>query len=68
LGESGKLKLTGDMTELEMGVASLLSTGQIAGQRNGLKMENVGDEYMALRAFRWVNCLEPGSPMRNKAE
>lgn len=51
-----------------MGVASLLSTGQIAGQRNGLKMENVGDEYMALRAFRWVNCLEPGSPMRNKAE
>ena len=52
LGESGKLKLTGDMTELEMGIASLLSTGQIQGQRGGLKIERVGDEYLALRSFR----------------
>jgi hypothetical protein len=57
LGESGKLKLTGDMTELEMGVASLLSTGQVQGQRGGLKMERVGEEYLALRGFR---CVERG--------
>ena len=43
------------MTELEMGIASLLSTGQVTGQRGGLKMERVGDEYLALRAFRWVS-------------
>ena len=53
LGESGKLKLTGDMTELEMGIASLLSTGQVQGQRGGMKMDRIGDEYLALRAFRW---------------
>ena len=52
LGESGKLKLTGDMTELEMGIASLLSTGQVQGQRGGMKMDRIGDEYLALRAFR----------------
>ena len=55
MGESGKLKLTGDMTELEMGIASLLSTGQVQGQRGGLRIEKVGDEYLALRSFRWVS-------------
>lgn len=54
LGENGKLKLTGDMTELEMGISSLLSTGQMQGQRGGLKIERVGDEYLALRSFRYV--------------
>ena len=53
LGESGKLKLTGDMTELEVGVSSLLSVGQIQGQRGGgLKIDKVGEEYLALRSFR----------------
>jgi hypothetical protein len=52
LGESGKLKLTGDMTELEMGIASVLATGQVAGQKGGLKLERIGDEYLSLRAFR----------------
>ncbi|ORX36009.1 Golgi transport complex subunit 5-domain-containing protein [Kockovaella imperatae] len=52
LGESGKLKLTGDMTELEVGVSSLLTVGQIQGQRGGVKIDQVGEEYLALRAFR----------------
>lgn len=52
LGESGKLKLTSDMTELEMCLASLLTTGQIQGQRGGTKLEKIGDDYLALRAFR----------------
>ncbi|CAD6576183.1 MAG: hypothetical protein TREMPRED_001604 [Tremellales sp. Tagirdzhanova-0007] len=52
LGESGKLKLTGDMTELEMGLASILNVGQVQGARGGVKLERLGDEYLALRAFR----------------
>jgi len=52
LGESGKLKLTGDMTELEMGLASFLNVGQVQGARGGIKLERLGDEYSALRAFR----------------
>lgn len=52
LGESGKLKLTGDMTELEMGLASFLNIGQMQGARGGVKLERMGDEYLALRAFR----------------
>ncbi|WVR05941.1 hypothetical protein IAU60_002967 [Kwoniella sp. DSM 27419] len=52
LGESGKLKLTGDMTELEMGVSNLLNTGRVQGARGGMKLERVGDEYLALRSFR----------------
>ena len=52
MGESGKLKLTGDMTELEMGLSSFLTTGQVQGVRGGVKLERLGDEYLALRAFR----------------
>ena len=52
MGESGKLKLTGDMTELEMGLSSLLSTGQIQGARGGTKVADIGEAYLALRAFR----------------
>ncbi|OCF41801.1 hypothetical protein I317_04407 [Kwoniella heveanensis CBS 569] len=52
LGESGKLKLTGDMTELEMGVTNLLNTGRVQGARGGMRVEKVGDEYLALRSFR----------------
>jgi hypothetical protein len=52
MGESGKLKLTGDMTEFEMGIASLLTTGQVQGAKGATRLERVGDEYLALRAFR----------------
>nr|KIR87103.1 hypothetical protein I308_02795 [Cryptococcus tetragattii IND107] len=52
MGESGALKLTGDMTELEMGVTSLLSTGKVQGTKDSVKVEQVGDEYVALRTFR----------------
>lgn len=52
MGESGALKLTGDMTELEMGVTNLLNTGRVQGARGGMKVEKIGDEYQALRSFR----------------
>ncbi|OCF73876.1 hypothetical protein I204_05721 [Kwoniella mangroviensis CBS 8886] len=52
LGESGKLKLTGDMTELEMGITNLLNTGRVQGSRGGMKVEKIGEEYLALRSFR----------------
>ncbi|AFR97956.2 hypothetical protein C343_06110 [Cryptococcus neoformans C23] len=52
MGESGALKLTGDMTELEMGVTNLLSTGKVQGAKDNVKVEQVGDEYFALRTFR----------------
>lgn len=59
MGESAKLKLTTDMTELEVGLASFLMTGSVSGLRGerseragGAKLENVGEEYHALRAFR----------------
>ncbi|EIW72791.1 hypothetical protein TREMEDRAFT_25851, partial [Tremella mesenterica DSM 1558] len=67
MGESGKLKLTGDMTELEMGIASLLSTGQVPGQRGGLRIEKVGDEYLALRGFRSI-LFAPRSSLSNPVE
>lgn len=59
MGESAKLKLTTDMTELEVGLASFLMTGSVSGLRGerseragGAKLDNVGEEYHALRAFR----------------
>ncbi|KAI8362658.1 Golgi transport complex subunit 5-domain-containing protein [Blakeslea trispora] len=45
LSEAGKLKLAGDMAELEFTVSQFLS-------EYGAKMEEIGDEYRALRAFR----------------
>lgn len=54
LGESGKLKLTGDMTELEFALGIFLTTGSVQGQRNTLRLEMTGDAYRALRAFRYV--------------
>ena len=55
LGESGKLKLTGDMTELEFALGTFLSTGQVQGVRGGMKLERLGDDYLALRSFRFVH-------------
>lgn len=50
--ESGKLKLTSNMTELEMALQNFLNVGRVPGQRNTVKLEAIGDEYAALRAFR----------------
>nr|ODN79109.1 hypothetical protein L203_06087 [Cryptococcus depauperatus CBS 7841] len=52
MGESGSLKLTGDMTELEMSVTILLNTGKVQGAKSVVRVEVVGDEYLALRSFR----------------
>lgn len=58
LGESGKLKLTTDMTELEVSIQSLLATGQPLGAKSSssktLKLSQIGDEYLALRSFRTI--------------
>ncbi|KAI9635240.1 Golgi transport complex subunit 5-domain-containing protein [Dioszegia hungarica] len=67
LGESGKLKLTTDMTELEVGLSSLLTTGQVQGQRGGMKLERIGDDYLALRAFRQI-LFSPVSSLTNAVE
>lgn len=60
LGESGKLKLTGDMTELEFALGTFLTTGSVQGQRNTMRLEMAGDAYKALRAFRLVKFRHPG--------
>lgn len=58
LGESGKLKLTTDMTELEVSIQSLLATGQPMGAKSSssksVKIAQVGDEYLALRSLRTI--------------
>ncbi|KAG2203028.1 hypothetical protein INT47_013244 [Mucor saturninus] len=45
LSEAGKLKLAGDMAELEFTISQFMS-------EYGARIEEVGDEYRALRAFR----------------
>ncbi len=60
LGETGKLKLTSDMTQLEFALGTFLGTGTMQGARNVQRLEQVGgEEYKALRSFRCVN-LCPG--------
>jgi len=58
LGESGKLKLTTDMTELEVSIQSLLATGQPMGAKSSasksIKLSQIGDEYLALRSLRTI--------------
>ncbi|KAJ9100674.1 hypothetical protein QFC21_003719 [Naganishia friedmannii] len=61
LGESGKLKLTGDMTELEFALGIFLTTGSVQGQRNIMRLEMAGDAYKALRAFRTCLFLDNAS-------
>ncbi|EGN99797.1 hypothetical protein SERLA73DRAFT_106606 [Serpula lacrymans var. lacrymans S7.3] len=50
LGESGKLQLTSDMTELEFALSAFL-VGNQQSKRGG-NLESVGDEYKSLRAMR----------------
>jgi hypothetical protein len=54
LGESGKLKLTGDMTELEFALNTFLATGHTSRQ-NATRLDAAGRDYKSLRAFR--TCL-----------
>ncbi|KAF7362065.1 Conserved oligomeric Golgi complex subunit 5 [Mycena venus] len=50
LGESGKLQLTSDMTELEFALSAfLLENGP---NKRGGSLETVGDDYRILRAMR----------------
>jgi hypothetical protein len=52
LGESGKLKLTSDMTELEFALSTFLLAAGGQDRRSVIKLAEIGDEYLALRAFR----------------
>ena len=60
LGESGKLQLTTDMTELEFALSALLAgdakaapgAGGGAAAKRGADWESVGEDYRALRAMR----------------
>ncbi|KAI8338590.1 Golgi transport complex subunit 5-domain-containing protein [Chlamydoabsidia padenii] len=45
LSEAGKLKLAGDMAEIEFAVSQVMN-------EYGTRIEDVGNEYKALRAFR----------------
>ena len=66
LGESGKLQLTTDMTELEFALSAFMSGGGGGGgdkgqsARRGADWDSVGADYRALRAMRCVlrsSCL-----------
>lgn len=42
------------MTELEFALGTFLTTGAVQGAKNTMRLEKVGEEYLALRAFRFV--------------
>lgn len=52
LGESGKLQLTSDMTELEFALSAFMV--ESAQSKRGGNLESVGDDYRVLRAMRFV--------------
>ncbi|GAA5906661.1 hypothetical protein JCM5296_006448 [Sporobolomyces johnsonii] len=54
LGESGKLKLTSDVTSLEFAVSQYLAA-------QGLALSSMGDQFKALRAFRPLLFLDTPS-------
>lgn len=54
LGESGKLKLTSDMTELEFSLETFLLAAGGTDRRSAVKLSEVGEDYLCLRALRWV--------------
>ncbi|TDL26039.1 hypothetical protein BD410DRAFT_784062 [Rickenella mellea] len=56
LGESGKLQLTTDMTELEFALSAFMAEG--SQSKHGARLEAIGDEYRALRAMRPLLFLE----------
>ncbi|KAJ3749149.1 Golgi transport complex subunit 5-domain-containing protein [Lentinula detonsa] len=59
LGESGKLQLTTDMTELEFTLSAFMVDGSQSQKRGG-NLESLGDEYRLLRAMRPLLFLENG--------
>jgi hypothetical protein len=52
LGESGKLQLTSDMTELEFALSAFMLEDK--QNKRGGNLESAGDDYRALRAMRWA--------------
>ncbi|CAL1706796.1 unnamed protein product [Somion occarium] len=56
LGESGKLQLTSDMTELEFALSALMTDKGQA--KAGSNWERIGDDYRVLRAMRPLLFLE----------
>jgi conserved oligomeric Golgi complex subunit 5 len=52
LGESGKLQLTSDMTELEFALSAFMVENPQS--KRGGNLEDAGDDYRALRAMRSV--------------
>jgi hypothetical protein len=56
LGESGKLKLTSDMTELEFSLETFLLAAGGNDRRSSLRLREVaGEDYLCLRALRSMN-------------
>ena len=51
LSESGKLQMTSDMTELEFALNAFMIDPQT---KRGDSLDSIGDEYVALRAMRYV--------------
>ncbi|KAI0695938.1 Golgi transport complex subunit 5-domain-containing protein [Cerioporus squamosus] len=60
LGESGKLQLTTDMTELEFALSAFMGDKTQQGKR-GADWESVGEDYRALRAMRQLLFLDNAS-------
>ncbi|KAI0769620.1 Golgi transport complex subunit 5-domain-containing protein [Trametes elegans] len=56
LGETGKLQLTSDMTELEFGLSAFMAEKTQA--KRGADWEAVGDDYRALRVMRHLLFLD----------
>ena len=52
LGETGKLQLTSDMTELEFALSSFMTDKNQPRRRSGGDWTAVADDYRALRAMR----------------
>jgi len=61
LGESGKLQLTSDMTELEFALSAFMVENPQS--KRGGNLESVGEDYRALRAMRFV--LSSMIPLRD---
>jgi len=56
LGESGKLQLTSDMTELEFALSAFMVEDKLS--KRGGNLDSVGNEYRVLRAMRPLLFLE----------
>lgn len=63
LGESGKLQLTSDMTELEFGLSAFMVEDKQS--KRGGNLESIGNDYRTLRAMRSVLRDQPISLTRS---